>query len=135
MRKITAVLALVGGLFLVGTGSAYADTPVYVSMSSVTWCAISVSTSVPTRVDNFNGSCEGLMASRNVVRVINLTGTLHAGFSASLSTSTSSNRYGDIINPNDKIEYQIGSTVPLYLMSEAASSSPTVIIQQARVGR
>jgi hypothetical protein len=117
--------------------AAHADTPVFVALSSVTSCHIAVSTSAPSRVDNFGGSCSGLMEGRNVVRVINGAGTLHVGFSVKLSTQEYSGGllnpwYGDTINPSDKVEYALGTRVTLYLMSETAGSAPRVTIQQAK---
>lgn len=111
---------------------AKAQTQVYTAVSSATWCYISVSTSVPTRVDNFAGSCEGLLSGRTALRIINGAGTLHGGFDTTLSTKTTSGKYGDIWNPNDVKEMNLGSDLTYYLMSEAAASPPKVIVQQAR---
>ena len=129
MKKILASLILLGGLLM--ARPLHAQLQTFIIISSATWCTISVSTSVPTRVDNFNGSCSGLMSSRTALKISNGTGTLHAGFSTQLSTQTTSSKYGETISSGEKVEYALSSILPLYLMSEAAASAPTVTVMQA----
>ena len=119
-------------VFLFIVDIAKAQTQVYTAVSSATWCNISISTLQPTRVDNFNGSCEGAMLGRTTLRIVNGAGTLHGGYSIYLSTISTNSKYGETINPYEVHELDLTSTMTYYLQSEPAISSPTAIIQQAR---
>lgn len=129
MKKILFCLGL---LALACPQAVKAQTQVYTAVSSATWCYISVSTYQPTRVDNFNGNCEGLMAGRTVLRILNGAGTLHGGYDVNLSTKPTDSKYGEVYSPNDFREFELSSAMQYYLMSEPADPAPKVIIQQAR---
>ena len=131
MKKILLALAVGGGLLM--ARPLHAQELFYTSVSSVTWCAVSVSATAPTRVDNFNAGCTGLMDNRTGVKIVNGGGTLHIGFSTALSTQTSSAFYGETLAASEKTEWAIGSNVKLYLMSE--SGTQQVVVYQARVTR
>ena len=127
MKKILLTLAIMCAAI-----TANAQTQVFTAVSSATWCYISVSTSAPTRVDNFNGQCEGLLTGRTSLRILNQSGTLHGGFDSNVSTQTASNKYGETFSPNDFREMSLSSAMQYWLQSEPASSAPYVIIMQAR---
>ena len=130
MKKLFLILS-----FMFIASVARAQTQVYTSVSSATWCYIQVSTSVPTQVDNFNGNCEGLLAGRTTLRIINQSGTLHGGFDSNVSTSTTgttASKYGELISANEIIEMDLSSAMQYYLQSEPAGSGPYIIVQQAR---
>lgn len=127
MKKVFLGLAL---MFL--AGAVRAQTQVYTSISSATWCYITVSTSVPTRVDNFSGLCEGLMTGRTGIRIIAAAGTIHGGFDTTLSTQVESTKYGDVISTSAPVELGLSSAMKYYLFSEYAATEPKVVIWQFR---
>jgi hypothetical protein len=130
MKKILTAVAFVACLILPRAASA--QTQVYTTVSSATWCYVSVSTLTPTRVDNFAGNCEGLLAGRTDLRIVLPSATLYGGYDVMLSPQDTSSRYGEKIATTDKLELQLSSDQPYYLMGEPAATEPKVLVIQYR---
>lgn len=130
MKKI--ILAAV--VLALSAGRAHAITQTFVALASATACNIQVSTQTPTRIDNFNGNCEGLMPGRNVFRYTNLAGnpTLYAGFSASVSSIPGNGRLGEPILAGEKVSLNISEMVSYYVISATATSGPYIPVSQAK---
>lgn len=105
---------------------AMAQTATYsVGIDSVTYCQVSVSTYAATRLDNFNGGCEGLMNSRDELKVINSTAnvTINLGFSTAVSTLTANSHYGEELLQAGIKTYSLPGRIGLYGMSQAGNST------------
>ena len=130
MKKILTTLAFAALASL--PRMAAAQTQTFTSVSSATWCYIQVSTLTPTRVDNFNGACEGLLAGRSKLRITGATATLHGGYDVTLSTLTTSAKYGEALATTTTLELDLSSLMKYYLMGEAGATLPKVLIEQFR---
>lgn len=122
---------------LFSTGIAQAQSLTFTRVSSVTWRAIDVSTYTPTRVDNFNGAGEGLMSGRTALKLASYTGntTLNCGYSASLSTQSASNFYGEELKATGATEIALSVDLTYYCMSQAASGAQRLLVIQGRPNR
>ena len=113
--------------------AACAQTQVYTAVSTATQCNIQISSVTPTRVDNFNGLCGGLMTGRTTLRWVNSTGTLYGGYDVTVDTISTDSRFGEIVNPSDKTEMNLTSVMTYYMIA-APGTAPWIIIQQAKAG-
>ena len=128
MKKILIAFALMA--FPIAS---HAQQQVTESVSSATWCNFQVSSLTYTRADNFNLQCpEGLLTGRVSLRIVNGAGTLYGGFDINVSTISTNVKYGEVINPTDKIEMELSSAMTYYLKSAPAATLPYVLVQQAR---
>lgn len=123
-------LLLTALLFLPATAKAQ---QVFFSISSATWCTVSVSTfGAATRVDNFNGSCEGSMTGRTAVRVINPTGNaaINCGYSAAVSSQASNGKLGEEILAGGKVELNLSTADAYWCFAQAAAAAVKISVHQ-----
>ena len=131
MRKLLFTLELL--LIAALPRAACAQAEVYTAVSTMTQCNIQISSVTPTRVDNFNGLCSGLMTGRTTVRWVNSSGTLYGDTDVNISTISTNAYLGEIVNPSDKTEMNLTSVMTYYMLA-APGTAPYILIQQARAG-
>ena len=132
MKKMTAALALAGGMFL--AVASHAQVQNFVQLSSVTTCSVSIASYTAVRVDNFNGACGGVMNNRNEVEVCVQTGgaAVNCGFSSSVSTQTSSAFIGKEVTagPANCMKEWLPSFLQFWCLGQSTSAAQNVYVKQ-----
>lgn len=129
MKMILMVLA-----FIFAPLEVKAQVQTYVSVTSATYCMVSVSSYTPTRVDNFNGGCEGLMSSRTTLKIVNPTGnaTINCGYSSIVSTNSTNSKLGEEFVAGGKGSFDLSSSVQYWCMTQSVAVAAKIQIQQLK---
>ena len=129
MKKILLTLA-----FMFAAVTANAQTQVYTSYSSATLCNLSIASMTAVQVDNFNGLCGGLLTGRTSITIYNGVGTLNGGYDNTVSTITTSSRYGMPIAASATITIPISSAAQYYVINQSTITAVMMIVEQDRPG-
>ncbi len=128
-----SLIALAAFLLLSAT-AAQAQSQAFVTITSATWCTVTIATQTATRVDNFNGTCDGLLTSRNAIKVINQTGnsTIHCAYDSTVSTQAISSRVGEEILAGAKVEEDLSTTAQYWCLPDSVTTAQKIVVKQAR---
>lgn len=109
----------------------------YVTISSATYCGVSISTSVATQVDNFNATsgCTGTLTGRTEVMVCNPKAAakpVNCAYNNSVSTQTATGgSMGAEIQPGTCINPALGVLAKFWCMSQDTAAQ-IVHVSQAK---